>query len=154
MKILNTILLSIIISSPCFGQSSSAIYDGAFGEYFFGHEPSTSAEAAGKLFLINNNDAFSSVYNPAYPSFSEKVRFSYSGSQRYYSLDNAFYNNLGIDIPVKEIGTFSLIRKYFNYGEDIPITKEFYPLGYSSNYRVRYLSYNINFSRKFITGLK
>lgn len=153
MKILNTALFALIFFSICFGQSSSSNYVGEYEEFFFSHEPSTSAEATGKLFMNNNNDAFSSVYNPANPSLSDKVRFSYSGSQRYYYLENAFYNNLGIDIPVKGVGTFSLVRRYYNVGEDIPITTISNPDGDGSAIRLRDLSYNINFSHEVMQGL-
>lgn len=107
--------------------------------YYFYNEPSTSAEGTGKIYLNNNNDAFSSLYNPALASSYDNVRFSYSISQKFNN-----YDNYGMDVPVKNIGTFSLTRRNFNYNEFVGI------LDWSN---VNYTSYNINYSRELFRGL-
>jgi hypothetical protein len=103
--------------------------------------------------LNNNNDAFSSLFNPALPSHLNKIRFSYSGSQRYIMYDNAFYNNLGLDLPIKNIGTLSIVRQYFNLGEDTYYYSDPNSDVPTLSARFREISYNINFSREIIPGL-
>ena len=95
------------------------------------------------------------MYNPALPSYSDNLRISYSTSQNAFdhgnSIDqifhaNVFYNAIGIDVPVKDIGTFSLVRNYnhiIDSGE-----------GYPGDFETKYTSYNINYARDLFNGLR
>jgi hypothetical protein len=127
-------------------------YHGDYWDFFSFHEPSTSAEGTGKIYLNSNNDAFSSLYNPSIPSCSDKLRISYSTSQNaslfrddFNALfhENAFYNAFGIDVPVKELGTFSIVR---NYNHIITFSEDY------GEYESKYTSYNINYSRDIFNG--
>ena len=66
-----------------FGQS----YQGDFEEIFLLREPSTSAEASGKIFLLSFNDAFASTYNPSLPALANNLNISDSNSDKLYFSD-------------------------------------------------------------------
>ena len=139
MKIAAGVFIFLLISVQiCNAQE----YHGAYMEFYFFHKPSTSTEGTGKIYLNSNKDAFSSLYNPALPSYSDNLKISYSNSQKAFLHVNAFYNAFGVDVPVKKIGTFSLVRNFTSIEDDFvdfPIKR-------------RYLSYSLNYSRDVFKG--
>ena len=118
--------------------------------FFFYNGPSTATEGNANVYLINTGDAFSSSYNPALPSYSNNVRFSYSTSQKINNGEHILYDNYGVDVPIKNIGTVSLTRRYFDYkfyiGPDLGPNQ--LPEG-----SINYASYNLNYSREIYKGL-
>lgn len=142
------IVMSIFVFFCMFYQICNAqqYYPDFFlDSFFFYQEPSISAEGTGKIYLNNNNDAFSSVYNPALSSRADNIRFSYSTFQKFNDIEQILYNNYGVDVPVKNIGTFSLTRRFFNYKEFIGEPPPWID--------VNYTSYNLNYSRELYRGL-
>jgi hypothetical protein len=151
MKIAAGVIIFFLTVQICNAQE----YHGDYWGFYSNHEPSISAEATGKIYLNNNDDAFSSLYNPALPSCSDNLRISYSNSQNAFDHGNSivqifhanvFYNTIGIDFPVKDIGTFSFVRNY----NHIIDSRE----GYPENYEIKYTSYNINYARDLFNGLR
>lgn len=143
MKFAAGIILFIVLSVQiCNGQQYYS--DNYLDPFFFYNQPSTSAEGTGKIYLNNNNDAFSSLYNPALSSTSDNLRFSYSTSQRFHG--SIVFNNYGVDVPVKNIGTFSFSRRYFDF-EELDI--EFAPRINENSIS----SYNVNYAREIYRGL-
>ena len=148
MKIVTGAIVLFILS---FNICNAQQYQGAYWDFFSYHQPSTSAEGTGKIYLNSNNDAFSSWYNPALPSFSDKLRISYSTSQNAYFVrdgyfpyhENAFYNAFGIDVPVKNVGTFSFVSNY-------NLIKTNYE--YNQEFEWKNTSYNINYSKDIFSG--
>jgi hypothetical protein len=131
------LLLSIQI---CNGQE----YQGAYWDFYFYHTPSTASEATGKIYLNSNNDGFSSFYNPALPSYSDNLKISFSNSQKAFIHENTFYNAFGIDVPVKNVGTFSFLRNY-NHIIDFDY---FFP----EDHLKYYTSYIFNYSKEVFNG--
>jgi hypothetical protein len=113
--------------------------------FFFYNGPSTATEGTGNIYLNNNNDAFSTLYNPALSSRSDNLRFSYSTSREFNYYVPTVYNNFGVDVPVKNIGTFSLIGRYYD--------NIYYPEGPIFEQSINYTSYNLNYSRDIYRGL-
>jgi hypothetical protein len=118
--------------------------DNFLDSFFFYNQPSTSAEGTGKIYLNNNNDAFSSFYNPALSSASDNLRFSYSTSQRSHG--GIVFNNYGVDVPVKNIGTFSFTKRDFVFNVLEVETAPFININSIS-------SYDLNYSREIYGGL-
>ena len=129
-----------------FGQS----YQGDFEEIFLLREPSTSAEASGKIFLLSSNDAFASTYNPSLPAFTNNLNISASNSEKLYFSDKAFYHSFTLNIPISALGVVSASRRYFDYGEEFPVTSVSQPDGTGESGRISEAIYNINFSRRII----
>jgi hypothetical protein len=143
MKIAAGIFVFLLLSfQNCYAQKYYP--DSFLDSFFFYNGPSTSAEGTGKIYLNNNNDAFSSLYNPALTSTSDNLKFSYSTSQRFHG--DIVFNNYGIDVPVKDIGTFSFTRRDFvlNF-----LNVETAPLINKNSIT----SYDLNYSREIYRGL-
>jgi hypothetical protein len=149
MKTAAGIFVFFILLTPiCNAQQ----YHGDYWDFFAYYQPSTSSEGTGKIYLNSNNDAFSSWYNPALPSFSDKLRISYSTSQNasfvrndyFPQHENAFYNAFGIDVPVKNVGTFSFVSNFNNIKAFVENNGE---------YEWKNTAYNINYSRNILNGL-
>jgi hypothetical protein len=150
MKIATGIIFFAMFFQLCNAQE----YRGDYWDFYFYHSPSTSSEATGKIYLNSNNDAFSSLYNPALPSCSDNLRSSYSNSQNAFIYNDlsfnemfhnsSFYNAFGIDVPIKNVGTFSFVR---NYNHIILFSEV-----YSGNIETNDISYNFNYSREIFKG--
>ena len=119
--------------------------DWDLNSFFFYNAASTSSEGTGKIYLNNNNDAYSSLYNPALSSRVNNLRLSYSTSQKFNDYEHFLFNNYGIDVPVKNIGTFSFIRRYYDY--------KYYIGDPNPEGSINYTSYNLNYSREIYNGL-
>jgi hypothetical protein len=145
MKAVAGIFISLLLSiQMCNAQDNQ--YRGTYDLFFFYHEPSTSVESTGKIYLDNNNDAFSSLYSPALPSLSNQVRFSYTNKRSTIFPHILSYRTWGIDIPIKEIGTFSLTKTYSE-------VNTYRTVSYWMTDRIQFTSYNLNFSRELFDGL-
>lgn len=145
MKIHAGIFVFFIFSIQ-FISAQQNTYQGAYDWFFFYHEPSALVEGTGKIYLSNNKDAFGSIYNPAHSSLSDNIRVSYTNTQRTLANDNIFYNTFGIDLPIKGIGTFSLVRQYSDYNQfnlAPPLVSKY----------ICAASFDINYSRELSKGL-
>jgi|CZKP01.1.fsa_nt_gi hypothetical protein len=149
MRIAAGVFVFFVLSFQICNAQQYSIY-GWYDPFYFYHEPSTSAGSSGKIYLNNYDDAYSSLYNPAIPSSLNSIRFSYSKSQKtfddYFFQNNVYYDSYGIDIPIKNIGTFSLVKRYFHSENSSTQMAIFYG-------GERYTSYNFNFSREICRGL-
>jgi hypothetical protein len=144
MRIAAGIFVFFILSVQiCKAQQYFTNWD--LNSIFFYNEASTSAEGTGKIYLNNNNDAYSALYNPALSSRANNIRFSYSTSQKFNDYEHILFNNYGIDVPIKNIGTFSFTRRYYDY--------KYYIGDPNPEGSINYTSYNLNYSRELYKGL-
>lgn len=143
------IILIILILLFNFAYNFAQVYEGYLEEIYFYREPSASAEATGKTFLFNNNDAFASSYNPSLPSISENIKASYTNSEKLYALENAYYHSFALNFPIKNIAVISASRRLYDIGEDIYITTPENPDG-SQKAKITQTIYNLNISKEII----
>jgi len=150
MKIYKYILLQIILLFSLNNLGLAQTYNGEYEEFFFGREPSTSAEATGKIYLVSNDDALASFYNPSYLSHFNTINFSFSTSKKYSLMENASFVNFALKIPFNNLGDFSFSRRVFDLGIDIPITTIENPDGNGKTIRPKEISYNVSFSKMLL----
>lgn len=145
----------LLISGLSYSQSNE--YNGYLEELFIARQPSPRAEAMGRGHVADNQNDFGSFYNAALTSLSEGLKVNTSFSHNYYSTDSAFYNYFGASYKLKNIGTFSLSRYHFNYGQEFLYTTAYNPEGTGEKYQIYYDIYILNYSREifkdFYAGL-
>lgn len=140
------IVALLIISGISYSQSNE--YRGYLEELYVARQPSPRAEAIGRGHVADNQNDFGSFYNPALTSLSEGLVVNTSFSHKYFYTDSAFYNYFGASYKLKNVGTFSLSRYHFNYGQEFDATSIFNPDGSGEKYQIYYDIFTLNYSRE------
>ena len=114
------LFILLLISELSYSQSNE--YKGYLEELYIARQPSPRAEAMGRGHVADNQNDFGSFYNAALTSLSEGLTVNTSFSHNYFFTDSAFYNYIGASYNLKGIGSFSLSRYHFNYGQEFLYT--------------------------------
>ena len=85
-----------------------------------------------------------------YQRLANNLNISASNSEKLYFSDKAYYHSFTLNIPISGLGVVSASRRYFDFGEDFPITSMSQPDGTGESGRISEAIYNINFSRCII----
>lgn len=101
--------LSFSISS--FSQN---VYNGFLSDFYLGRQPSAKAEAMGRGLIAYPEYEFSSWYNPATVSLSDKITVNGAYSYPYYSYTNAFYNYACVSFNTYKYGAIGFSRYYLD----------------------------------------
>ncbi|MBN8572005.1 MAG: hypothetical protein J0M18_20480 [Ignavibacteria bacterium] len=142
------LLLLILITEISYSQTNE--YKGYLEELYVARQPSPRAEAMGRGHVADNQNDFGSFYNPALTSLSEGLNINTSFSSKFFYSDSAFYNYFGASYKLKNIGSFSLSKYRFDYGQEFYVTTAFEPEGTGEKYRIYYDIYTLNYSREII----
>ncbi len=124
-----------------FSQETSTKYRGYMQQLFQERQPSPRAEAMGRGIFANNENEFSSFYNPAQTSLGKGLDVNFSHSSNYLSDNGVNYNYIGASYNYKKIGSFGLSRYYMRA---FPVTDE---TGVEFG-RQTYSLYTLNYSRE------
>jgi hypothetical protein len=144
-KLLFAILISVVLFYPDFSysQEQSAKYVGYLSYFLLERQPSPRAESMGRGVFANNENEFSSFYNPAQTSLGRGLDVNFSHSANYLSDNEANYNYIGASYNFKKIGSFSLSRYHMRAFEFTDETGK----GFG---RQTHSLYTLNYSREII----
>jgi hypothetical protein len=102
----------------CAVDPGLAGYDGTLSDLLLTRHPSPRAEAMGRAYVVSNEMAFAGFSNPACLTSADGGSIYWSGSSRYYTLEDAAYTCLGGAFRLGSIGGFGLSRYHLDYGTE------------------------------------